>query len=231
MTTRPAFPGIRRTRWGHPNESARNRVIYRKLEQMMEHVAERYVHGKLLDVGCGDKPWQPLLGPHTSEYIGVDLGANSKAELLADAHAIPLADATVDTVLMDEVLEHLERPWEALAEAHRLLRPGGFIVIDTPFFWPLHEAPRDFYRYSPFGLRELLETAGFEVVEIVPLTGAWVTISLEISYALQRYRRGPLRPLVDVAARLIQWAAVRWELVDFQPAFSCLHLAVGRKRP
>jgi ubiquinone/menaquinone biosynthesis C-methylase UbiE len=127
------------------------------------------------------------------------------------------------------VLEHLERPQDALSETYRLLKPGGHAIVDTPFFWPTHEAPRDFYRYSPYGLRYLLESTGFEVVEILPLTGAWVTLALQISYALQDYRRGPLRPVVDGGIRMIQWSAARWELVDFQPNFSCVHLAVGRK--
>lgn len=223
------FNGLRRTRWNHPNEAVRNRAIYRKLEQMMEHVAERYVGGRLLDVGCGNKPWQALLASHVVEYVGVDLDPQSEADVVGDAQAIPLDSESFDTVLMDEVLEHLERPGDALAEAHRLLRPGGHVIIDTPFFWPIHEAPRDFYRFSPYGLRHLLETAGFSVVEVVPLTGAWVTLALELSYALERYRRGVLRLPIDLARRGVQRVALIWEQVDFQPEFSCVHLAVGRK--
>jgi len=208
-------------------------LLYRKLEQAMEYVGERYVRGRLLDVGCGEKPWKALFAPYADEHIGVDhpgtIHDTSEVEILADAYSIPLEAASADTILLNEVLEHLERPQDALSEAHRLLRPGGHVIVDTPFFWPIHEAPRDFYRYSPYGLRYLLESSGFEVVEILPLSGAWVTVALEVSYALQDYRRGPLRPMIDVAIRLIQWLAVRWEMIDFQPRFSCVHVAVGRK--
>jgi len=98
----------------------------------------------------------------------------------------------------------------------------------APFIWPVHEAPRDFYRYSPFGLRHLLEATGFEVIEVVPLAGAWTTFSLELSYALRKYRRRGLTPLVNGVMRTAQWAGARWDRVDFQPRFSWSHLAVAR---
>ncbi len=69
--------------------------------------------------------------------------------MLATAYEIPLEDGSFDTVLMTEVLEHLEEPARGLAEAGRLLRPGGKLILTTPFMWPLHEEPRDFFRYSP----------------------------------------------------------------------------------
>jgi ubiquinone/menaquinone biosynthesis C-methylase UbiE len=201
----------------------------------MEYVGERYIRGRLLDVGCGEKPWKSLFAQYADEHIGVDhaetIHDTSHIDIVADAYSIPLEACSIDTVVLNEVIEHLERPQDALSEAYRLLKPGGHIIVDTPFFWPIHEAPRDFYRYSPHGLNYLLESAGFEVIEILPLSGAWVTVALEVSYAWQDYRRGPLRPAVDVAIRLIQWMATRWEIIDFQPRFSCVHVAVGRKPP
>ena len=193
----------------------------------MEYVAVRYVRGTTVDLGCGDKPWEALFAAHVTEHIGVDRGG--RADIIGDAQDVPLPDESADTVLFNEVLEHLEEPAVALAEAFRLLRPGGYVIVDTPFMWPVHEAPRDFFRYSPFGLRHLLESNGFEVVEILPLTGAWVTISLLTSYALQDYQRGFLRPVIGVVMQTMQRLALRWEQVDFQPRFSTVHLAVGRK--
>src|SRR6185437_5387730 len=118
--------------------------------------------------------------------------------------------------LLTEVLEHLERPGDAVAECFRLLEPGGHLMATTPLFWPVHDA-RDFYRYTPQGLRYLLETAGFEAVEL--------------SYGLQRYRRPWSAPAVDATCRSMQWMASRWERVDRQPKFSWNHLVVGRRPP
>ncbi|MGH2920631.1 MAG: class I SAM-dependent methyltransferase, partial [Gaiellaceae bacterium] len=142
---------------------------------------------------------------------------------------VPLPDHDADTLLMTSVLEHLEQPERGVAEAFRLLKPGGHLILTAPFIWPIHEAPRDFFRYSPYGLRHLLEEAGFEVLEVQPLAGAWTTFSLELSYALRPYRRGLARPLVDGVTRLAQWAAGRWDKVDFQPRFSWSHLAIARR--
>jgi len=204
------------------------------LEQAFAYAAERYARGRLVDIGCGSKPWQAAFAPYATEHVGVDLVDSKRApgsvDIIGGAYEVPLADGFAETVLMSAVLEHLEQPARALAEAHRLLAPGGHLILTTPLFWPLHEQPRDFFRYTPHGLRFLLEEAGFEVVEIMPLSGAWTTMSLELSYALRRYRRGPLTPLVDALTVAAQWAAARWEQVDFQPKFSWSHLVVGSRR-
>src|SRR4029077_12413199 len=118
----------------------------------------------------------------------------------ATAYDIPLPDGEAQTVLLTEVLEHLERPADALAECFRLLAPGDDIIATTPLFWPVHDA-RDFYRYTPQGLRYLFEGAAFEVVELRPLGGLWSTVAIEVSYGLQRYRRSWSAPAVGGACR------------------------------
>jgi SAM-dependent methyltransferase len=231
---RPRFSSARGRTFHHPNEDARNRVVYRQLEDALCYAARTYASGRLVDVGCGAKPWEAVFSPFVDEYLGVDVAESpndlGKIDVYATAYEIPLPDGSADTVLMNEVLEHLERPAVALAEAHRLLRPGGHLILDTPFSWPVHEPPRDFFRYSPYGLRFLLEDAGFEVVEITPLAGAWTSLAVTWSYAMQQYRRPALAPVVDGLTTAVQWLAARWERVDFQPAFSWCHLAVGTRR-
>ena len=230
---RPRFSATGPTRWNHPNESVHNRIAYRVMERVLEYAAARYARGRLLDVGCGSKPWRGLFAGHVDEHVGIDFVPSERdpdaVDIIAGAYDIPLPDEQADTVLMTSVLEHLEEPERGVAEAFRLLRPGGHLILTAPFIWPIHEAPRDFFRYSPYGLRHLLEEAGFEVVEVQPLAGAWTTFSLELSYALRPYRRGLVRPLVDGVTRAVQWAAGRWDKVDFQPRFSWSHLAIGRR--
>lgn len=230
---RPRFSSVHAPRFKHPNEGLRNRLVYRQLEDALAYAAKRYARGTLVDIGCGLKPWKDLFSPFVSEYIGVDHAASphgvAQVDVVATAYEIPLEDESAQTVLLSEVLEHLEWPHAALTEAFRILEPGGHVIIDTPFIWQLHEEPRDFFRYSPHGLRHLLTSAGFEVLEIEPLAGAWTTLALQLSYALQRYRRYGLTLVVDSLIRLVQWTAARWELVDFQPGFSWCHLAIARK--
>lgn len=217
----------------HPNESAKNRLVCRTFEAALRDAAARYAHGRMIDVGGRRKPWQPIFAPHVSEHVCVDHVdkvdvRGPVVDVVATAYDIPLPDAGAQTVLLTEVLEHLERPADAVAECFRLLEPGGHIIATTPLFWPVHDA-RDFYRYTPQGLRYLFETAGFEVVELRPLGGLWSTVAIEASYGLQRYRRSWSAPAVDATCVSVQWLAKRVERVDNQPKFSWNHLIVGRR--
>jgi SAM-dependent methyltransferase len=223
----------RADRWRHPNEGPENRAIYAREEAIWRRAAAQYAAGDLIDIGCGEKPLQPFFAPYVDRYVGVDHAETEHdlrhADLVGTAYAVPLPDASADTVILSQVLEHLERPPAALSECLRLLRPGGHLLLATPFFWQSHEEPRDFYRYSPYGLRYLLTDAGFEVVEVVPYCGAWLTVAVEIGYALRAFRGGRLDPLVVAATSAVQrfgsWADRR----NFQPRFSAVHFAAARK--
>jgi SAM-dependent methyltransferase len=123
-------------------------------------------NGLVLDVGCGHKPYRGLLlspPSRASAYIGVDLPGNpySTPDLEWDGAALPRPDASVDSVLLTEVLEHCPEPGAVLKEVWRVLRPGGFLFMTVPFIWPMHALPHDEYRFTPFALQRLLRDAGF----------------------------------------------------------------------
>lgn len=138
----------------------------RALWRAMERSAEM-AHGRLLDVGCGTKPYR-LLFTQVHEYIGLELGTpenreTKQAELYYDGNTFPIADASVDTVLCNQVLEHVFNPEAFLAEIFRVLRPNGVLILTVPFLWPEHEQPYDCLRYTSFGLKNRLERAGFNL--------------------------------------------------------------------
>jgi SAM-dependent methyltransferase len=182
-------------------------------------------------VGCGTKPWAETFAPYIDAHIGSDhqgtLHGLDAVDIVSDAYDIPLDAGSIDTILLTEVLEHLERPLDALAECARLLRPGGHVILTTPFSWPLHEEPRDFYRFSPHGLTYLAHEAGLEVVEVRALSGIWTTLALQFSYALLRHRRRVPR-VVDAAAVASQRVAWAWDRRDRQEILSWNHLLVAR---
>jgi SAM-dependent methyltransferase len=223
-------------RWGphtgHPNEQARNRLAYRQLSAALEYAAKRYATGRMVDIGCGTKPWAATFAAHVAEHIGVDHEATihgfGAVDVVAGAYDMPFEDASVDTVLMTEVLEHLEAPATALVECRRILRPGGHLIATTPFSWPLHEEPRDFFRYTPFGLRHLSHEAGFEVVEVRALSGIWSTLSLHFSWAMLGHRRHApaLVDAMSVSAQRLAW----WmERVDWRESLSWNHLLIAHR--
>jgi SAM-dependent methyltransferase len=124
------------------------------------------LRGEVLDVGCGRKPYQHLV-PAT-RYVGVDIDSPvtrklATADVFYNGRTLPFAEGSFDAVLCSQVLEHVFKPEEFLSEIHRVLRPGGVLLLATPFAWDEHEQPYDFARYSSFGLRDLIERAGFQV--------------------------------------------------------------------
>ncbi|RYZ66412.1 MAG: class I SAM-dependent methyltransferase [Proteobacteria bacterium] len=146
--------------------------------------------GKLLDVGCGDKPYEYLFTPHVDEYIGVEYsstyeltaaGARNKADVLYDGEKLPFEDASFDTVINVQVLEHTPHPQRLLSEIGRVLKPGGVLILSAPFSFRLHEEPHDYFRYSPHGMRELMGNAGISIEEIHPQGGLWSLVAHKLN--------------------------------------------------
>lgn len=129
--------------------------------------SSRDLHGILLDVGCGATPYRSLF-THCN-YFGAEVPATSphgsvkRPDVLFDGQRLPLMDASVDSVLCSQVLEHVFEPIPFLREIHRVLRDGGSLMLTVPFVWDEHEQPYDYARYSSFGLGYLAATNGFRV--------------------------------------------------------------------
>lgn len=123
--------------------------------------------GTLVDLGCGDAPFKSLITRETNnkiKYVGIDLYNNiynGKPDVFWDGQTIPIRSNSVDTVLFTEVIEHIQNPDIVLVEINRILKVGGVVFLTTPFFWPLHDAPFDEYRYTPFSLERILKKHNF----------------------------------------------------------------------
>ena len=152
--------------------------------------------GRLLDVGCGDKPYEHLFRPFVSEYLGVEHEATfgstaalarGKADVLYDGTRLPFADESFDTVLSVQVLEHTPDPQALISDMARVLRRDGLMILSAPFSFRVHEAPHDYFRFSPHGLRVLCERAGLEIEEIHPHGNLWSLLGHKLNtfFALQ----------------------------------------------
>lgn len=126
--------------------------------------------GKLMDFGCGAKPYKSLFS-HIDEYVGVDYEGeghsheNAEIEVFYDGKTIPFPDNHFDSILSSEVFEHLFEINHLLGELNRVLKPGGKMLITCPFIWNEHEAPIDYARYTQFALTFLFEQANFKVLK------------------------------------------------------------------
>src|SRR5262249_18078329 len=129
--------------------------------------------------GCGLRPFQSILAGQVTRYIGLDWPAEdgqAQADVLGDALRLPFGRAVVDTVLATEVMEHLPDSGAFLQEVGRVLRAGGRLILTVPFMEPIHEEPRDYFRFTPYGLRALLDRHGFDVERILPKGGFWSVV-------------------------------------------------------
>lgn len=127
-----------------------------------------HIVGRVLDVGCGRKPYEQLFD--SQEYIGLEYDtpenrASKNADFFYDGNVFPFPDESFDSAVCNQVLEHVFTPDLFLSEIKRILKEGGALLLTVPFVWDEHEQPYDYARYSSFGLKSLLERNGFEVLE------------------------------------------------------------------
>ncbi|MEI3003854.1 MAG: class I SAM-dependent methyltransferase [Victivallales bacterium] len=139
------------------------RALLRNIRELGKHL-----HGCLLDVGCGSKPYEKWI--QADKYIGLEYvpdntNYSGKADYIYDGHKFPFPDKFFDTLLSSQVLEHVFNPDEFLSEINRCLKNDGIFLLTVPFIWDEHEKPQDFGRYTSFGVRHLLQEHGFKIIE------------------------------------------------------------------
>lgn len=135
--------------------------------------AKKYAKGKLIDIGCGRMPYRKELEPLVDFYIGVDhpqvsklYHSDVKPEVLADGKKLPFKNNSFDIALLIQVLEHVDAPDKVIREASRILKPGGILIISVPFFYPLHDMPYDFGRYTSSALKNFIDNASLKIVKM-----------------------------------------------------------------
>ncbi|HYN89143.1 MAG TPA: methyltransferase domain-containing protein [Ardenticatenaceae bacterium] len=151
----------------------------------------------VLDAGAGEGRFKPLFR-HT-RYVGVDLAVGdvtwdySDLDAICKLEQLGLASDTFDAVVCTQVLEHVAEPFLVLQELFRVLKPGGKIILSAPQSWAAHQIPHDFFRYTEYGLRYLLEKAGFVVDEIKPQGGYFWFLSFQVQNLVYwLFSRNPL---------------------------------------
>lgn len=151
--------------------------LHRFLLQAAHHIQPGE---SVLDAGAGDTPYKALFA-HT-RYTATDRGLayqTTGLDYLSDMTALPIRSESYDHIICTQVMEHIPEPGEMLAEFYRLLKPGGRLWLSAPLFYPEHQTPYDYYRYTQYGLRYLHEKAGFAVERIEALEGLFGVLAYQ----------------------------------------------------
>ena len=190
------------------------------LHRFLARAGQSVAPGELvLDAGSGRAPYRDLFAHaryETADFMAIKGKKYAPPDYVCDLASIPVEDARFDHVILTQVLEHLPDPATVLRELHRVLKPGGTLWLTAPLFYAEHEKPYDFFRYTQFGLRRLLEDAEFEVLEIAWLEGYFGTLSYQVRVAGRAlpagraaYGGGPRGAALAGAARIARRAAPR----------------------
>lgn len=210
-----------------------NHKIIRALERARAHA-----HGTLLDVGCGSRAFAPLFDGCVSRYLGLDLKdapyPDTTPEVYGRAEALPLRSGSVNTVLGLALLTYLPDPMDMLRESHRVLAPGGVLLVEFPYITPERDPMRHRSRFTREGAAAMLDRAGFDAVAWLPIGGPASRVGLRAIGALNRINRGSWRVITELPVRALYVVLqVGFELLDHvvpDPDGVLAHLVVARRR-
>ena len=123
------------------------------------------ITGRVLDVGCGDKPYGQWL-TSAAEHVGLDVYSGPKVDVVVQpGQPWPLASESFDALLCTQVLEHVAELGHVVGEIHRVLKTGALLIVSVPFAYNEHGAPADYRRFSAHGVRLLFE-GDYEIIAL-----------------------------------------------------------------
>ncbi len=188
----------------------------------------------VVDYGCGNMPYRPLFEAEGCRYLGADFEGSPDLQIDADGR-MNIDDASADLVVSFQVLEHVRDLAAYLAEARRVLRPGGWMVLSTHGTWLYHPHPEDHRRWTRPGLIAELERHGFTVDDCQPVVGVLALTTVLRLTALRfvllraplvgRFVSGLCAVLMNTRAFLEDAVTPKWVTADN----ACVYVTASRR--
>ena len=184
----------------HNNGRWHNWIVYDINDKFLQKYSKS-IKGHLVDLGCGEAPYKKYFLQFADKYTGVDWSNtlhNSKIDVHSNLNVeIDLKDEVADSIVSISVLEHLLEPQVFLNESFRILKKDGRMLLQVPWQWRLHEIPHDYFRYTPYALKNMFAKAGFNDVKIEATSGFFTTWLVKMNYFTHRWVKGP---------KIIKWS-------------------------
>jgi SAM-dependent methyltransferase len=153
---------------------------------------------------------EKLYADESVDLISFDVYASRATQFVGDGHAIPLADGSMDGVIVQAVLEHVLEPTVVAGEIERVLRTGGLVYADTPFLQQVHEGAYDFTRFTDSGHRFLFRR--FERIDSGTVAGAGTALRWSVDYFVRALTRSV--PLGRIASLCFFWLSYLDRFLD-----------------
>jgi len=207
--------------------------IVRALPAALENLAADLAvppTGRVLDYGCADVPYRRFFAADI-DYVTADLRGNARAaiEINADG-SLPCEDESFDAVVSTQVLEHVGDPGLYLSECHRVLRPGGRLLLSTHGMMLYHPDPVDYWRWTCAGLRRIVQDAGFDVVRFEGIMGLTATGVQFTQDALLGHLPKMLRPALCLVMQALASLADRFESRESRELNALVFALVATRR-
>jgi SAM-dependent methyltransferase len=215
-------------------------IHYYFLIRDIKDAINHYAKGDLLDLGCGNKPYQSLYESKTRTQTGCDVIQSDKnrVDVICPVTNLKFHDEQFDTILCTQVLEHVFEHDKMMSEIYRVLKPGGHIILTVPFVWELHEEPYDFFRYTKHALKELFERTRLKIDYIKPNGGKWAAIyqlrnnMMYLSFRRRKTWGNRLKKILFMELRLTQLRnhfAIWMDKKFFDDVFTLNYIIVAHK--
>ncbi len=185
----------------NPSRASATYAVRAPLARWLEREGATAAGKRVLDVGCGVKPYYPYFAAAGS-YVGVDVVENPAADLLGPVEALPVEDGSFDLVLCNQVLEHCDDPAQAVRELRRTVAPGGRVLASTHGVQVYHPSPNDLWRWTHAGLERLFRENGeWAMLEVRPGAGTTACLGMLLTHTIEllagrAHARPAVRPLV-----------------------------------
>lgn len=222
------------------SKNAADYIVMHFLIRDLRYAISKFAKGSILDVGCGNKPYESLFNTGDDMYIGCDViqSSENKVDIICKATDINAGTKSFDTVFSTQVMEHVDNSDLMLKECNRVLKKDGLLILSVPFCWELHEEPYDFFRFTKYGLQELCNRNNFEVVEIIPNGGKWAAIfqmNINMIYStfkkkniLVKLLKGAFIHLRFTA--LMSWIGIALDKKFYDPLLTLNYVLIARKK-
>jgi SAM-dependent methyltransferase len=175
------------------------------LVRFIDHEFQGEASARVLDIGCGNKPYYPYFANIASEYVGLDLESGPHVDVVGKAEALPFGEEEFDVVLATQMLEHAEEPGTVLREINRVLRPGGVALVSTHGTFPYHPAPTDYWRWTQDGLVKIFRDNGnWSELRLEPAGGTVACFGYILAWYIAKTGLGPISA---VGIATVNWVA------------------------